>query len=376
MSERQRDVFDVPDHVAYLNCANLAPRLRAVTAAGQSAMERMSRPWNIQTADWFADAAKLQQLFGQLIGARASTIALVPAVSYGIAVAARNVPVKAGQNIVVVEREYPSNFYSWRRLARERGAHIRTTAGASLTSAILELIDKDTAVVATPNCRWSDAALIDLPAVAAAARRHGAALVVDASQSLGAYPLDIAEVQPDFLVGVGYKWLLGPYGLGYMYVSERWHSQGEPLEESWLNRRGADNFATLADYTDEYRPGAQRFSQGESAQFYLLPMAIAALSQIVEWSPAYIQKRLAERTEQLAAEARRLGLTCLPRTDRVGHMIGLRATGGLPADLVASLAARNIYVAVRGDSIRVSPHLHTSTSDIERFLTALQEIIE
>lgn len=376
MSERPRDAFDVPDHVAYLNCANLAPRLRAVTAAGQSAMERMSRPWNIQAADWFADAAKLQQLFGQLIGAPASSIAVVPAVSYGIAVAARNVPVKAGQNIVVVEREYPSNFYSWRRLAQERGAHIRTAAGASLTSAILQLIDKDTAVVATPNCRWSDAASIDLPAVAAAARRHGAALVVDASQSLGAYPLDIAEVQPDFLVGVGYKWLLGPYGLGYMYVSERWHSQGEPLEESWLNRHGADNFATLADYTDEYRPGAQRFSQGESAQFYLLPMAIAALSQIVEWSPAYIQKRLAERTEQLAAEARRLGLTCLPGTDRVGHMIGLRAPGGLPADLVASLAARDIYVAVRGDSIRVSPHLHTSTSDIERFLTALQEIIE
>ncbi|MGH8185197.1 MAG: aminotransferase class V-fold PLP-dependent enzyme [Steroidobacteraceae bacterium] len=310
MSERQRDAFDVPDHVAYLNCANLAPRLRAVNAAGQSAMERMSRPWGIQAADWFADAAKLQQLFGQLIGAPAASIALVPAVSYGIAVAARNVPVKAGRNIVVVDREYPSNFYSWQRLARERGAQIRTAAGTNLTSAILELIDKDTAVVATANCRWSDAALIDLPAVGAAARRHGAALVVDASQSLGAYPLDVAEVQPDFLMGVGYKWLLGPYGLGYMYVSERWHSQGEPLEESWLNRRDSDNFATLAEYTDEYRPGAQRFSQGESAQFYLLPMAIAALSQIVEWSPAYIQGRLSEHTELLAAGARRLGFTC------------------------------------------------------------------
>lgn len=285
-------------------------------------------------------------------------------------------PSNAGQNIVVVEREYPSNFYSWRRLARERGAHIRTAAGANLTSAILELIDKDTAVVAAPNCRWSDAALVDLPAVGAAARRHGAALVVDASQSLGVYPLDVAEVQPDFLVGVGYKWLLGPYGLGYMYVAERWHSQGEPLEESWLNRRGSDDFATLAEYTEEYRPGAQRFSHGESAQFYLLPLAIAALAQIVEWSPAYIQRRLTEHTEQLAAGVQRLGLTCRDRAERVGHMIGLRAARGLPADLVAALAARDIYVAVRGDSIRAALHMHTSTSDIERFLTALQEIIE
>jgi selenocysteine lyase/cysteine desulfurase len=374
-STGQRDAFDVPDHVAYLNCANMAPRLRAVTAAGRGTLERMSQPWRIQAADWFADAAKLRQLFGTLIGAPASCVALVPSVSYGVAVAARNVPVKAGQNIVVVEREYPSNFYSWRRLARERDAQIRMAGGANLTKSILELIDKNTAVVATPNCRWTDGALIDLPAVGAAARRNGAALVVDASQSLGAYPLDVAEVQPDFLVTVGYKWLLGPYGLGYLYVSERWHAEGVPLEESWLHRRGSDNFAALAEYTDEYQPGAERFTQGESAQFYLLPMAIAALSQIAEWSPAYIQDTLKAHTQQLATEAQRVGLSCLTAADRVGHMIGLRAPSGLPANLVATLAARDIYVAVRGDSIRVSPHLHTTTSDSERFVSALQEII-
>jgi selenocysteine lyase/cysteine desulfurase len=374
-STAQRDAFDVPDHVAYLNCANMAPRLRAVTAAGQGALERMSQPWRIQAADWFGDAVKLRHLFGTLIGAPASCVALVPSVSYGVAVAARNVPVKAGQNIVVVEREYPSNFYSWRRLARERDAQIRTAGGANLTKAILDLIDKNTAVVAAPNCRWTDGALIDLPAVAAAARRNGAALVVDASQSLGAYPLDVAEIQPDFLVTVGYKWLLGPYGLGYLYVSERWHAEGEPLEESWLHRRGSDNFATLAEYTDEYLPGAERFTQGESSQFYLLPMAIAALSQIAEWSPAYIQDTLKARTERLATEAQRFGLRCPAAADRVGHMIGLSAPSRLPANLVTTLAARDIYVAVRGDSIRVSPHLHTTLSDIERFSSALQEMI-
>jgi selenocysteine lyase/cysteine desulfurase len=371
----QRDAFDIPDHVAYLNCANLGPRLRAVTAAGQSALERMAQPWRVQAADWFADAAKLQQLFARLIGAPASCIALVPSVSYGVAVAARNVPVSAGQNIVVVDREYPSNFYSWQRLARERDAHIRTAVGTNLTKAVLDLIDKDTAVVATPNCRWIDAAFIDLPTVAAAARRQGAALVVDASQSLGVYPFDVAEVEPDFLVAVGYKWLLGPYGLGYLYVSERWHAHGKPLEESWLQRRGSDNFATLAEYTDEYRPGAQRFNQGEFSQFYLLPMAIAALSQIVEWSPARIQRTLSALTAQMAAEVPRLGLTCFDAADRVGHMIGLRAPRVFPGDLVTALAARDIYVAVRGDNIRVAPHMHTSTGDVERFLTALQEII-
>ena len=107
--------------------------------------------------------------------------------SYGIAVAARNVPVASGDNIVVIDQEYPSNFYSWQRLARERGAEIRTAAArgeGSLTDAILSAIDRRTAVVAVSNCHWTHGTLIDLPRVAVSARRHDAALVVDASQRL------------------------------------------------------------------------------------------------------------------------------------------------------------------------------------------------
>jgi selenocysteine lyase/cysteine desulfurase len=374
----QRALFDVPEAVTYLNCASLAPRLRAVTAAGHDAVERMATPWKIQAADWFADAADLRQLFASLIGADAASVALVPSVSYGVAVAARNVSVDAGDNIVVVDQEYPSNYYSWRRVAHARGAQIRTAVardGTNLTDAVLSLIDRRTAVVATPNCHWANGALIDLSRIGAAARRHDAALIVDASQSLGAYPVDVADVQPDFLVAVGYKWLLGPYALGYLYVAQRWHDGGEPLEESWLNRAGGDNFAALADYTDAYQPGAQRFNQGESAQFYLLPMALAALTQIVQWTPARIQHQLSEWTQELAAQAGALGLSCIETGQRVGHMIGLAAPGGLPSNLVAALARREVHVAVRGNSIRVAPHLHSTGIDLERLIAGLKEIL-
>jgi selenocysteine lyase/cysteine desulfurase len=371
-------LFAVDDAVTYLNSASLGPRLRAVNAAGHAAVERMSAPWKIQTADWFEDARRLRALFASLIGAPAECAVLVPSVSYGIAVAARNVPVAAGDNIVVIDQEYPSNFYSWQRLARERGAQIRT-AGArgdgTLTDAVIAAIDRQTAVVAVSNCHWTNGTLIDLPRVAAAARRHDAALVVDASQSLGAYPFDLGEVRPDFLVTVGYKWLLGPYGLGYMYVAERWHEHGTPLEESWLNRRGADNFATLVDYTDAYQPGAQRFNQGESAQFFLLPMALAALTQVAQWTPAYVQERLTQWTSELAARAPSLGLACAEPAQRVGHMIGLTARRALPPDLFGALAARNVYVGARGNNIRVAPHLHSTAADLELLVAALQELL-
>jgi selenocysteine lyase/cysteine desulfurase len=373
-----RSLFAVPDAVAYLNSASLGPRLHAVREAGHAAVEKMASPWQIQSADWFEDARTLRKLFASLIGAPADCAVLVPSVSYGIAVAARNVRVEAGDNIVVIDQEYPSNYYSWRRLARERGAEIRTAVargGESLTDAIVSIIDARTAVVAVANCHWTNGALVDLSRVSAVSRRHAAALVVDASQSLGAYPFDVAEIRPDFLVAVGYKWLLGPYGLGYMYVAERWHENGTPLEESWLNRRGADDFAALVDYTDEYQPGAQRFNQGESAQFCLLPMALAALGQIAQWRPARIQQQLSEWTRELSARARALGLESVQPEVRVGHMMGLTTRGVLPSGLVAALAARDVYVGARGHNIRVSPHLHSTAADLERLVATLQELL-
>jgi selenocysteine lyase/cysteine desulfurase len=376
-AQTPRESFAISDAVTYLNSASLGPRLRAVDAAGHAAVARMAAPWNIRSADWFADARALRALFASLIGAPADCVALVPSVSYAIAVAARNVPVAAGDNIVVIDQEYPSNYYSWQRLARERGAEIRPAAarGGNLTDAIVSNIDRRTAVVAVANCHWTNGAMVDLVRVGAAARRHDAALVVDASQSLGVYPLDVAEVRPDFLVTVGYKWLLGPYGLGYLYVADRWHAQGEPLEESWLNRAGGDNFAALVDYTDAYQPGAQRFNQGESAQFYLLPMALAALTQIAQWTPARIQQQLSEWTGELSLRAASIGLESLSREQRVGHMIGLTARGSLPPGVVDGLAARHVYVGARGNNIRVAPHLHSTAADLERLVGALQELL-
>lgn len=377
-SQRERDAFEIPENITYLNCASLSPRLKVVTAAGRAALERMAAPWKIEALDWSNGSDRLRATFARLINAPASCVTLVPSVSYGIAVAARNVPVEAGDNIVVIDQEYPSNYYSWRRLARERGAELRTAIarpGETITDAIVPLVDRLTAVVATSNCHWTDGSLIDLRRVGAAARAHDAALIVDASQSLGAYPFDVAEIQPDFLVTVGYKWLLGPYALGYLYVAERWHERGVPIEESWLHREGSENFAALVNYTDTYKAGAARFGQGESAQFYLAPMALAALEQIERWTPARIQRQLGDWMAELAVRAKPLGLTCSDRANRVGHMIGLKAPAGLPENLVGLLAERDIYVGARGNSIRIAPHLHSTGDDMDRLVAALGDLV-
>jgi len=377
MLPSQRDLFAIPSDVTFLNCANMAPQLRAVTDLGIQAVRRRESPWTLDSYEWFGQAEDLRAAVARLMDADADGIALVPAVSYGIAIAAANTPLAAGQNVVVLDHQFPSNVYAWRELAEVRGAELRTARkdpADSWTEAVLDAIDDDTAIVAVPNCHWTDGALVDLVRVGERARAVGAALIVDASQSLGAYPISVEEVQPDFLVSVGYKWQLGPYGLAYLYAAPKWRERSRPIEASWLTRAGADDFSSLVDYVDEYQPGARRFDMGEYPQFILLPMALAAIRQLLEWKPMNIQATLTKLTASIAREARSLGLSVLDAEKRVGHMLGIRFPSGLPAGLAERLAASRVYVSVRGDAIRVSPNVYNDEDDAARLVSVLREL--
>lgn len=375
----QRPLFDLPEGVAYLNCAYMSPQLRSVTEAGLAAVPRKARPWKRTVPDgWFADPEALRAAAARLMGAEADGVALVPSVSYAIATAAANVPVRARQNIVVLAEQFPSNYYAWRMLAADRNAELRTARRPpreGWTGAVLEAIDEDTAVVAVPNCHWSDGAFVDLVRVGEQARAVGAALVVDASQSLGAHPIDVSEVRPDFLASVTYKWQLGPYELAYLYVGPRWRESGRPIEASWLARADAEDFAGLVDYTDEYARGARRFDMGGYPQFILGPMALAGLNQLLDWGVDRVRATIAPLTRRLADEARALGCEALEEGERVGHMLGVRLPGGVPSELTRRLERAGVYVSVRGDAIRISPHVYNDDEDVERFLATLRESI-
>ncbi len=262
----QRAAFGVPPDVAYFNTANLAPQLHSVRAAGEAALEQRGRPWTISPGDWFSDVERLRALFGALVGADAEGVALVPATSYGFAVAARNLPLAAGDRVLVLAEEYPSGIYTWRAATRAAGAEIVTVhrePGQGWTEAILEILDERVGVVSVPNVHWTDGALVDLAAVSARSHEIGARLVIDGSQSIGALPLDVDALKPDFVVTVGYKWLLGPFGVGYLYVAER-HRDGEPVEQNWISREGSEDFERLVDYRDGYQPGLDGSTAGSA----------------------------------------------------------------------------------------------------------------
>ena len=353
----------------------MAPQLRSITRIGIDAVRAKTTPWRLSAPEWFSGAEELRNIAARLLGTDSEGLALVPGVSYGIATAAANVPLSPGQTIVLLHQEFPSNVYAWRELARKRKGRIvsvQRTNGMSYTEALEQAINGDTAIVALPQSHWTDGSRIDLERIGALVRSFGASLVIDASQSLGACSLDLSRVQPDFLVAVGYKWLLGPDGLGYLYVAPKWRHSGTPLEQSWLTRAGSEDFTRLVEYRDEYRRGARRFDAGEFPQFVLVPMAIAALRQILSWNVARIEQALSFLTERVAKQAAENGYSVLPRSERCGHMIGIRHSAGIPAKLATSLKQANVFVSIRGDSIRVAPHLYNDLSDIERLFEVLR----
>src|SRR5262249_3965774 len=159
----------------------------------------------------------------------------------------------------------------------------------------------------------------------------GAPSAVRPPQSLGALPFDVKRVDPDFVGVASYKWLLGPYSLGFLYVAPRWQ-RGRPIEHNWIARQDSEDFAGLVNYSHDFQPGARRFDVGERSNFALMPVAEASLKLISEWTVPRILETLRRRTRAIAERARaEFGIASVPAHRRAGHYLGLRFSGGVPS---------------------------------------------
>jgi len=151
---------------------------------------------------------------------------------------------------------------------------------------------------------------------------------------------------------------------------------GRPLEHNWIAREASEDFAGLIDYRERYQPGARRFDVGERANFALLPVSIAGLEQLLDWGIPEIAATLGAMTADIAARAAaELGLTSVPADLRAGHFLGLRFPAGMPAGLPERLAREHIYVSLRGNSLRVTPHLYNRAQDVLRLFQVLRAVL-
>ncbi len=372
----QRHLFDIPDDVAYLNCAYMSPLMKPVLEAGTAGLARKAHPWELTPDKFFTGSDEFRATAAQLIDGSADCIAIVPSASYGIATAARNLPVKKGQSILVLADQFPSNYYPWQRRAEGTGAALKVVPWPEdddWTAAVLISLTADVAIAALPHVQWTSGGRLDLVRIGEACRKLGTALVLDLTQSLGALPFSVRDVQPDFAVAASYKWLLGPYSVGFLYVAPKWHG-GMPLEENWIQRANARDFSTLILYTENYDAGARRFDMGERSNFALLPAAVRAMKQLLDWGVAQISETAGALNRQLAEAAADLGFSAPAEPLRAPHYLALRRKEAIPKQLPEMLAREKVFVSVRGSSIRVTPHVYNTVEDGERLIACLRRI--
>ncbi|RAJ16352.1 aminotransferase class V-fold PLP-dependent enzyme [Olleya aquimaris] len=374
----QKHLFDIPEDVTYLNIAAQSPAFKAIYEAGLEGLQQKNRPYTITLSDYFEPVIQLKKLFATLIDADDyNRVATIPSVSYGMATVANNIKLQPGDEIVVIDEQFPSNYYSWKALSETYDATIKTVVKPSKTDskswddAIIEAITDQTAVVAMGNLHWSNGSLFNLKAISQKAKQHHALLIIDGSQSVGALPFSIKDIQPDALICAGYKWLFGPYGCAYAYYGS-YFDNGKPIEHNWANRLDSENFAGLTNYQSQFKPLANRYQVGESGNFIYVKMQIAALQQIIEWTPNTIQEYCKTISVNAVKELKALGCHIQDDNDRSHHLFGIELPEGLNVEAFKQdLANRQIYVSFRGRYIRVSCHLFNTEADFKPLIACL-----
>ncbi len=376
----QQHLFNISEDVTYLNTASFSPAFKSVEAAGIAAIKRKSNPELRQASDLFEPVIELRKLFAQLIDEDDyNRVVTIPSVSYGMANVANNITLKEGDEIVIVEEQFPSNYYIWENLAKQYNAKIVTVNQPNNSEdwnrLILETINENTALVAIGHLHWANGIIFDLKAIRKETNEHNSLLVIDGSQSIGALPFSIKDIQPDALICAGYKWLFGPYGSSYAYYGP-YFDNGKPIEQNWANRLGSENLSGLTAYQSEYKPKANRYAVGESGSFIYVKMQTAALEEILRIDKVEFQEYCHSISIDILKSLSKIGFTSDNPQVRAKHLFGIKIPSSVDVDLLKeTLKSHNIHLSFRGEYMRVSCHVFNTEAHFKKLFSVINAVV-
>ena len=380
MLPSQRALFDIPREICYLNAASWSPLPIATQEAGRVGVARKGRPWSIDAALPERQFERARRAAARLINADPDDVALISSVSYGVAAAAKLVTVPPGTRVLVLENDHSSAVLEWTTRAQAGRFSVDAVPrpdDGDWTAAVLTAIDAPgapaVALASISSVHWADGGTLDMDRVAAALRKQGAMLLVDATHAAGVMKIDVRGFDPDFLVFPTYKWLLGPYGRAFLYIAKR-RQDGVPLEQTSYGRRAINSEQETYYRDTEFVAGGRRFDMGERDHFISLEMASIGMELLAQWGCDAVQARLRMLTGRLAGELRDGGVRIPDASVRAPHILSLQFPAGMPERLVRELAAEQIYVAPRIGRMRISPHVYNDDEDIDRFLASFRRL--
>lgn len=380
----QKHLFSLEEGTHYINCATMAPNLKSVEEAGIQGILRKSQPQYITSQSFFETTEPVKEAYSTLINCpEPERIVILPSSSYGMAIVAKNLyrkpNLQAGQEIVMVSEEFPSDVYAWEEVCADKGLVMKVVSppeglenrGKIWNERLLEAITTNTCLVVVSPTHWADGTSFDAEIIGKQCRSVGALFVLDGTQSIGAMPFDVQKVQPDAIINPGYKWLLGPYSAGLAYFGA-YFDEGSPLERNWINRVGSEDFKNLINYQTQYRSMSDRYNMGEKSNFILNPMLAAALSQINTWGVDSINQYCDELLKEPLKLLQEKGYWVDEKPYRSSHLVGIRISP--KADYLTiqkALQERKVFVSFRGEAIRLAPHVYNNANDIDVLMDGL-----
>lgn len=362
--------------IAYLNNASTGPLPESARAALARFDLLRAEPWSITQEFQFGTVARSRELLARLTGASASEIALMTNTSYGLNLAARALPLRAGDVVLTSDREFPSNIYPWMALERSRGVSFQRVPCAG------RLVDEEAILAALdrPGVRalvlswvsFETGFAVDLARIGRACAQRGIFFVVDAIQGLGALTLDLSTLHVDVLACGCQKWLVSPWGTGFVYVRRSLIAALEPNDVSWMAVRDSDDFTRMLEYDFTYREDARRF-EVVTLPFQEFAGMNAAVELFFEVGPATAAARIGEHVADIlewAAGRRDVRLVSPAEPARRSGIVTL-----LPPDAErasAALGAAGVAHSLREGAIRLSPHWFTPRAHVARALEVLE----
>ena len=378
LSELRAQEFPWTADTVYLNNASIGPLPERTRQTLDRFNEKRAAPHQLPDRDLMATISTSRRLVARLIGAEPEEIALAINTGFGLSLAARSLPLKPGDIVLASDKEFPANVYPW-MLLKDIGVTLEliptTPEGWPDEARLLErLADPRVRVLAVSLVQFSNGYTIDLGRLSRETRAAGTYLVVDAIQGVGQLPVDLRETPVDILSCGAQKWLLSPWGSGFVYVRRELIRQLRPAITGWMAFEGTDDFSRLTQYDDSLRGDARRF------ELITLPyQEFAGMNASLDLLLSVGIDRIAEHLQALHAPvlrwAEQAGVRVVSPAGRQGSGILCVAPDDVGLAFRALKAAR-VVSSLREGAIRLSPHFYNTVEEMERVVEILDQSLE
>jgi cysteine desulfurase/selenocysteine lyase len=375
LGELRRTEFPWTQDTIYLNHASVGPLPERTRTALEAFNRKRAAPFQLPDRELMKTMAESRRLAAELIGAAPEEIALTINTGYGLSLAARALPLRSGDIVLASDREFPANVYPW-MLLKDIGVELElapTTAEGWPDEAYLieRLGDPRVRVLAVSLVQFSNGYLIDLARLSAATRASGAYLVVDAIQGVGQVPVDVRETAVDVLACGAQKWLLSPWGSGFVYVRRELVGELRPAITGWMAFEGTDDFTRLTQYSDTLRGDARRFEM-ITLPYQDFAGMNASLGLLLALGIAHIQKHLERLRGPILAWAERSGARVVsPGRERASGILCVAPAN--VGEAFRALKAAHIICSMREGAIRLSPHAYNTLDEMDQVVSVLEK---